>query len=1140
MNPASHPSLQDSRNGDTPLTTIFAQPHAVRVNCLCFDALGKRLYSGDADGMLREFSFDVGADVAPHGNRIQPRLLARVEALNSKGGEAEPPRGAPPPLQLPKDKGQFGLAAEIGIGPAAGAVPPLQLPAQNQQQQNPQQQQAAPAAASGDFGLAAEGVAPAGPGPAPRPAPSGLLPLPVTGDPGLPAPGPRLSQPGGALGALAAARGPPGDGGAQPAPGGGGGGFGLLADLGGAGAGGNAPGGLPPARPSALGGGALGGAGGGGGGGGGLPSLAGALPRSGGAGPLPGLGSRPSGFPPLGAGPRLAGPVAEMFGGGGLLNPDRKAGPGAMPPPQQQQQQWPGQQPPQQWPQQQQQGPPRPGPPGPQGPPNWQQGGGYPPPLQQQQGQQPWMQPPPGPPGPPQWQQQGPGYPPPQQWQGPPQGGPWPPPPGPPGGGYPPPGYYPPPPFPGGGRPQQGNLPPPPQFMGPLRGQGQWPQQPNPQQQQQGGQQQQQQGAPPPVAVPSPTEPEDSTPAPEVNLQVMRTFADLSVRLGLFIAPPRPQLAPSVQWRWWIISSLALLMRFPNAPSRRRSRSRASASTRRAACCWSSRSATASAPSTSQRWRRAQSLSYYSLETILREAHPDVLCFVASRSVAPFRSPLTRTQMANRYRGVRCTRFPLHFDVSPDGQFVCSGSEDGRVFAWDVFSAQGLSLKHMHASGTDFVCAMAWSPTHDIVATGVYGSMQPVSLFCYDPAAPPCEPPRPQKRRAEEDAAAKAKAIFAAAAAKQYAHTLELPDRLTPADVRRLLASVRTDPGTYSRTPASALGLHPRHRDWRPEDEELDEDIRNRRTDRRLARMSSLQQPQDGQGKIADAVGGYGLQAELDPSAATHPNQQNQNPQQNVPQQQNPQAQTHHPPPGRELLRNKVSFRDGDEYGSSVDLNASWVRLGCALRLRPAPFTYRGGEREDVRDEGRISDAKGFASPASAPPRKEISISDATLCVPSRLCSPAPVPAPSRRATAAARSSRSSSPAAAARSGRNSPLAEPPRRAGPSHPRRRTRSETRWAPRRRRRQRWAAPRRWAEAGAGGCQPSGGRRCRRSRRRGGTRSRGRRRRRRLRTGFSRISEGTRPSRPPRGCSLWRPRAAQAQAQARGRGTHRWRA
>lgn len=146
----------------------------------------------------------------------------------------------------------------------------------------------------------------------------------------------------------------------------------------------------------------------------------------------------------------------------------------------------------------------------------------------------------------------------------------------------------------------------------------------------------------------------------------------------------------------------------------------------------------------------------------------------------------------------------------------------------------GISLKHMHPPGSDFVCAMAWSPSHDIIAASVYGSMQPISLYCYDPSMPPCEPPRPQKRKADEDAA---RAAAKSAAAKQYTHRIDLPERLTPADVRKLLASVRTEPSTYSHTPAVTPGA--RFKDWRPEDEELDADIRNRRTDRRLGRMPS-------------------------------------------------------------------------------------------------------------------------------------------------------------------------------------------------------------------------------------------------------------------------------------------------------------
>ena len=39
-----------------------------------------------------------------------------------------------------------------------------------------------------------------------------------------------------------------------------------------------------------------------------------------------------------------------------------------------------------------------------------------------------------------------------------------------------------------------------------------------------------------------------------------------------------------------------------------------------------------------------------------------------------------------RFFGATCQRFNVRFAVSPDGQFIATGSEDGKAYAWDIAS----------------------------------------------------------------------------------------------------------------------------------------------------------------------------------------------------------------------------------------------------------------------------------------------------------------------------------------------------------------------------------------------------------------------------------------------------------------------
>ncbi len=59
------------------------------------------------------------------------------------------------------------------------------------------------------------------------------------------------------------------------------------------------------------------------------------------------------------------------------------------------------------------------------------------------------------------------------------------------------------------------------------------------------------------------------------------------------------------------------------------------------------------------------------------------------------------------------------FVVSPDGQYVLSGSEDGSVRLWDARTGSGLALIE---DGTGPVYSVAISPKNDKIAIGMYNS----------------------------------------------------------------------------------------------------------------------------------------------------------------------------------------------------------------------------------------------------------------------------------------------------------------------------------------------------------------------------------------------------------------------------------
>ena len=63
--------------------------HAGPVNSLAFDAVGKRLYTGDGKGVLKELSVDVGHSKS-RSHPGDTRLRVNVKLLRSGTGEALP------------------------------------------------------------------------------------------------------------------------------------------------------------------------------------------------------------------------------------------------------------------------------------------------------------------------------------------------------------------------------------------------------------------------------------------------------------------------------------------------------------------------------------------------------------------------------------------------------------------------------------------------------------------------------------------------------------------------------------------------------------------------------------------------------------------------------------------------------------------------------------------------------------------------------------------------------------------------------------------------------------------------------------------------------------------------------------------
>jgi WD40 repeat protein len=70
--------------------------------------------------------------------------------------------------------------------------------------------------------------------------------------------------------------------------------------------------------------------------------------------------------------------------------------------------------------------------------------------------------------------------------------------------------------------------------------------------------------------------------------------------------------------------------------------------------------------------------------------------------------------------------------VSRDGQFVISGSEDGKPLIWDIDTDQPLSSKAFECKLLDLVSDCTWNNKYNMFAISGFGRNFPVLIYVYE------------------------------------------------------------------------------------------------------------------------------------------------------------------------------------------------------------------------------------------------------------------------------------------------------------------------------------------------------------------------------------------------------------------------
>ena len=90
------------------------------------------------------------------------------------------------------------------------------------------------------------------------------------------------------------------------------------------------------------------------------------------------------------------------------------------------------------------------------------------------------------------------------------------------------------------------------------------------------------------------------------------------------------------------------------------------------------------------------------------------------------------TLIYKRFFGPKCNKFNIRSCLSPDGEYLLSGSEDGKLYLWDIQTELGMKVNHLQVNIKDMISDVAWNPVYNMFAVAGFGSDLPILIYVYE------------------------------------------------------------------------------------------------------------------------------------------------------------------------------------------------------------------------------------------------------------------------------------------------------------------------------------------------------------------------------------------------------------------------